>query len=93
MIEIVSTEPATSDNDTIIPLKKYVKFATVVANFFRSRDCFPSKEESILLVALRWAKWTKITQRIYYFIFFRVFIEMRALLHKNFSLNETMRRI
>lgn len=50
MIEIVSTEPATSDNDTIIPLKKYVKFATVVANFFRSRDCFPSKEESILPV-------------------------------------------
>ena len=37
MIDIVSTEPATSDNDTIIPLQSNGKFAMWIADFFVSR--------------------------------------------------------
>lgn len=70
------------------PLSRYKTMESSLQSWrtFFFLDCSRSEEESILPVALRCAKWTKITQRIYYSIFFRVFIKMRALLHKNFSL-------
>ena len=72
------------------PLSRYKAMESSLQSwrtFFVPATVSLPRRRAFCPLPLRCAKLTKITQRIYYSIFFRVFIEMRALLHKNFSLN------